>query len=455
MDFLFPLSRKRDTLNLESKGDFYMDQKLSLREKLSYGGGDTASCITFGVTSAYLSYYYTDVAGISLAAVGLILGTARILEAGANLFTGIAIDRTTSRLGRTKPFLYFTTIPLMVMFFLMFVVPDISSAGKTAFAFATYLGFCLLYAANNTAYGTLLSMMTGNVKERLKLNNYKLMGCGFGNMIASLCTLPLVALIGTPGHYSFVSTALIYAIVSLILLGNCALTCKERIGNSPVKMDLKESFCCAIKSRSWIMLCIINCLAFLACVLRSQSSIYYAEYCLNRASLASLLLTMSTVAMLASSPFVAKILSRFGNRSCMFFGFLIFIVFSFVMYLAGGNVPLLILCSFLCGIGSNLATGPAYSMCSDTMDEVEELTGKRPQGLMTSVMMCAMKLGIAAAGMIFTTILDAGNYTPKSAQVSSALAAIRWNMFWLPMIFIGICVVLTFFFQRSSKKSLL
>ena len=49
-------------------------RQLTTMEKLSFGGGDVANCVTFGVTSAYLSYYYTDTVGISVAAVGLILG---------------------------------------------------------------------------------------------------------------------------------------------------------------------------------------------------------------------------------------------------------------------------------------------------------------------------------------------------------------------------------------------
>ena len=87
-------------------------RQLTTMEKLSFGGGDVANCVTFGVTSAYLSYYYTDTVGISVAAVGLILGAARIIEAFANLATGVAIDKVHSRLGRTKPFLYATTIRL-------------------------------------------------------------------------------------------------------------------------------------------------------------------------------------------------------------------------------------------------------------------------------------------------------------------------------------------------------
>ena len=67
-------------------------KQLTTMEKLSFGGGDVANCVTFGVTSAYLSYYYTDTVGISVAAVGLILGAARII-AFANLATGVAIDK--------------------------------------------------------------------------------------------------------------------------------------------------------------------------------------------------------------------------------------------------------------------------------------------------------------------------------------------------------------------------
>lgn len=426
-------------------------KKLSLWEKLSYGGGDVANCITFGVTSAYLSYYYTDIVGIPLAAVGMILGTARILEAGANLCTGIAIDRTISKLGRTKPYLYTTTLPLMVLFSLLFIVPDVSQNWKTVFAFVTYLVFCLLYAVNNTAYGTLLSMMTRDSNERKTLGNYKLFGCGVGNMIASFCTLPLVTLIGNGGHYQFAATSLIYAIISFLFLGNCAISCKERTNETQDKMSVRESLQCAVTSRSWILLCIISCLAFLINGLRNTSCIYYAKYCLGMDSLASILLTMSTISMIVTSPFIAKILTKLGNKNCMILGFSIYIVFTFFMFMAGDHLILLILFAFLSGIGSNLASGPAYTICSDTMDEVEELTGKRPQGIMTSVMMCTMKLGVAVSGIIFSAIMNAGGYAADALQTKTAIIAIHWNLFWLPICLAIICLILALFFDTIRK----
>lgn len=72
--------------------------KISLWEKISFGSGDIASCVTFNFTSSYLSYYYTDIAGI-------------------------AIDRIDSKKGRTRPILYITTLPLAITYFYCFLFP--------------------------------------------------------------------------------------------------------------------------------------------------------------------------------------------------------------------------------------------------------------------------------------------------------------------------------------------
>lgn len=93
--------------------------KLSLWEKFSYSGGDVASCITFGAVSLYLSYYYTDIAGISIAGVGIILGVTRLIEALVNFLTGVAIDGCHFKRGKVKPFMYVTTILLTMMFVLI------------------------------------------------------------------------------------------------------------------------------------------------------------------------------------------------------------------------------------------------------------------------------------------------------------------------------------------------
>lgn len=427
---------------------------LTLWEKLSYGGGDIANCITFGMVSCYLSYYYTDVAGIPLAATGIILGVSRLVEALANFLTGAAIDRTNSSKSHTKPFLYFTTIPLIITFVIVFAVPEVSTISKTAFAFISYTLFCLLYAVNNTAFGTMMSTMTSDANDRRSLNNFKVFGCGLGTLAVSFCTLPLISHIGVDGIFSYAPTALIFGVASLLLLGNCTISCQERIPTMAAeKLKLRESLYLAAKSRAWILLCIVIGIFYIVNILRSQSILYYAKYVLEDESSATLLLTVYTLAMLTVAPFMDKLLNRLGSRNCLVLGFVIFISSSLGIFFAEENMALLSVLVFVSGVGGNLASGPSYVICADAVDEVEQLTGKRPQGLMTSFMMCIMKAGVAAAGALFTVVLNIGGYSADALQQSAgALTAIRWDMIWLPALLSGICLVICLVFGVCFEK---
>ena len=421
--------------------------KISLKEKISFGSGDVASCVTFNVTSSYLSYYYTDIAGISIVVVGIILGISRVLEAIVNFLTGIAIDRINTKIGRTRPIILLTTIPLILMFFLLFFIPDISMEGKIIFAFFTCIGFCVLYAVNNTAYCTMISLLTNDANDRRELGNYKTLGGGIGSLIASFCTLPLITIFGLEGRYQFTPPIIIYAVVSLIILMNCAFVCKERVGTEQENIGFKESISCAVKSKSWIILCIISFLSFMANTLRGQSCIYYAKYCLGIESWATILLTVMTIAQIGTAPFTSKILTKIGNQKNLVCGFSIYIIASLAMAVTGDNLILLVITTFISGIGSTLAGATAFTICSDTMDEVESLTGKRPQGIMTSIMMCAMKLGIAGAGIVSSFVLNKGGYAADQIQSASAINAIHWNMFWIPVIIYILGLYMTRFFK--------
>ncbi len=53
---------------------------LSLLQRISYGSLDVAGNLLYCFSSTYILYFYTDVAGISLAVAGVILLLARIID---------------------------------------------------------------------------------------------------------------------------------------------------------------------------------------------------------------------------------------------------------------------------------------------------------------------------------------------------------------------------------------
>ncbi len=54
--------------------------RLSVKEKIGYGLGDTASNLYFQFFNLFLFYYYTDVFGLNPAAIGYVAPTTAVID---------------------------------------------------------------------------------------------------------------------------------------------------------------------------------------------------------------------------------------------------------------------------------------------------------------------------------------------------------------------------------------
>ena len=96
---------------------------LKITALIGYGLGDFGCNLAFTLGSTFLLYYYTDVAGLSAAAVGTMFFVVRLWDAFADLIAGRAVDRTMTRWGKFRPFILFFAVPLLFLSFLTFRVP--------------------------------------------------------------------------------------------------------------------------------------------------------------------------------------------------------------------------------------------------------------------------------------------------------------------------------------------
>ena len=87
---------------------------LSLLQRISYGSLDVAGNLLYCFGSTYILYFYTDVAGISLAVAGVILLLARIVDGIDAPIWGIIIDKTRSRYGKCRPWFLWLPLPFGV-----------------------------------------------------------------------------------------------------------------------------------------------------------------------------------------------------------------------------------------------------------------------------------------------------------------------------------------------------
>ena len=170
--------------------------KLSIKEKICYGLGDSSANIFLGMTMMFLPYFYTDVLGISAAAMGILFIVARLVDAFYDPFIGNISDRTRTKHGSYRPFLLWLAIPYGISCFLVFLAPDFSPTGKLVYAVITYLFLILMYASTVVPYVALLTTLTADPMDRLSANSWRFPLAKMAFLICSMVAPIFVAWYG-------------------------------------------------------------------------------------------------------------------------------------------------------------------------------------------------------------------------------------------------------------------
>lgn len=82
------------------------DRTVIPQGKIGYGLGDMASNFYLGFFGLFLLYYYTDVFGISPAAAATMLLVTKIIDAVSDPAMGLISDRTNTRWGKYRPYIF-------------------------------------------------------------------------------------------------------------------------------------------------------------------------------------------------------------------------------------------------------------------------------------------------------------------------------------------------------------
>lgn len=118
-------------------------EKLSLKEKVSYGFGDFGNGFMFDLGQLYLLKFFTDVAGIPAAAAGGIFLVSKLFAAFVDPIVGTSIDyrKNIGPKGKFRPYLLYGSFVLAILTILTFISPNLSPTGKLIYAYASYMLF--------------------------------------------------------------------------------------------------------------------------------------------------------------------------------------------------------------------------------------------------------------------------------------------------------------------------
>jgi len=458
--------------------------KLSFGEKVGYSLGDAASNFYWKTFEFFLLFFYTDVFGISAAAVGTMLLITRITDAVADPIMGTIADRTKTRWGHFRPYILWFAAPMAVAGVLTFTTPNLSHGGKLVYAYVTYCLLMFLYTAVNIPYSALMGVMTSNSKERTSLSSFRFIGAFTVATFVQYFTRNLAQFFGLSaaqkaGHsllahpmewfrwffskdfltipadqaHGWQMTMVLYGILAVIMLVLCFAITRERVvPPAQQEADLKRDIVEVAKNRSFVVLLGVLMLVLTAFVVKGSVSAYYFKYFVHREDLLGLFLVSNGLAFLAAV-FATNLIKEYFDKKVLFIGSIGLgglIVCGF--WLAGPmSLGLLfglqIASSFVLGANSPLV----WAMFADTADDAEWRTGRRNTGLVFAAAIFGTKVGVAVGGWVTGLILSLFGYVANADQTTTSLLGIRLSMSLIPGILLVIAAVLMKAYPLNDK----
>lgn len=425
--------------------------KISIREKICYGLGDSSANIFLGMTMMFLPYFYTDVVGISASAMGILFLAARLMDAFSDPIIGNFADKHETKYGHYRPFLLYLAIPYGLSCFLVFLAPDLSYTGKLIYATVTYLFLILMYASTVVPYVGLLSVLTDNPTERLAINSFRFPLAKSAFLLCSIVVPMFVATYDKANEAQAYSHAMT---VIAILAACCTLACffgtKERSKPIIVKTTENESLFDKIKIiaktktlRSFYVFFALTQAAF---TLKGSSAIYYAKYYLGQdeAFLTGLLSAFSIAGILA--PIVAMFLikknvfNKLGMLKVATLGAAVMalpIVFIPSEYYVVSAI-FLILSTFFGELGIVVY----WALPADCADFCELKFNKKMAGVLGAVALFSQKFAMGIVGVGIGAVLALVNYQPNGPVTTEVAMGILTIVSILPIA----CHLISYYF---------
>jgi glycoside/pentoside/hexuronide:cation symporter, GPH family len=431
------------------------NHQLKLKEKLGYAAGDVASNFYWRVFDVFLLIFYTDVFGLSAAAVGTMMLVTRIIDAISDPLMGALADRTSTKYGKFRPYLVWGIIPIAAAGVLTFTVPDLDQDGKLIWAYGTYIFMMLAYTFINVPYGALLGVVTSDSRERTTLTSFRFIGAFSGGSLVAYLTPELVSYLGQGNEQlGWQLTMAVYGGVAAILFYLSFITTQERISppanqQTSVRQDIKDLY----SNKPWIVLFSLALIIMMTITLRASSGTFYLKYYAERPDLIGSF-SMAYLLALATGAAITPWLSQWKDKKT-----LLMILMSIVSILSGlfyfipkDNIALMFIVQILIGLALGPKSPLVFSMYADTADYSHWKNGRRATAMIFSAAAFAQKLGGAFAGAMIGWLLASMGYMANQVQSDASQHGIVLLMTIIPAIFAIGAVLLIRLYSLSDES---
>ncbi len=440
------IAEKRDAINLKTR--------------ISYGLGDTACNIVFGMITALLTLFYTDYAGVPVATVGLVMLVSRVFDGSSDVIMGFIVNKTKSKWGKARPWILWMAVPYCISAVALFLVPQTASSLQFWYIFIVYnLCTTVCYTAINVPLGTLSTRMTRSSHERDMLSVFRMALSPLGKIIAVTFTLPVVKLFGND-KAAWAKTMSIWVVLAFLMLLICFLNCKETVEEDTVKKAAEKGSAGkdvkALLTNQYFWACLI--LWTVTCVHTTIIGTvlpYYCKYQFGNDNLYSYIYTAEIAVLILGAVLSPFLMDKIGKRNLSLIGAIIAVAAQAAFLLNTDSFTWALITTIIRSFGQAPLTAVVFGMMGDTVDFGQWKSHRRTDSLVFGGGSLGFKLGTGITSAVMTSMLAAAGYISSTAggavQPASAIAMIKNIYIWGPILVWSIAVITLLLYKLDKK----
>jgi len=420
-----------------------MEQKLltySKKEQWLFLMAIIGQNVFYGIFANTFAYFLQFTLLVPAWVVGTFMGAARAFDAFTDPLMGVIVDRTNSKWGKCRPYLFIAPALSLIATILCFMSPfgiyghSAAPALVIIWGIATYILFGLAYTVGDIPLWGITSLATEDNEDRNKLLSgarvVAAAGMGLGYIVQPTA-LMLSGKLNGGEPSGFLLTAVIFALLGFFMMQPAPFGMKERIKPQVKKTGLFHAFKVMWGNKPFRQIIVSGVLGspkmLIMVAALPLATYYFADKDPIRGVLyMGLILIGLFVGQYIAIGFTPKLLKKISKKNLFNYSNLFAVIPSilvFVLYKLSPmhmtspvNLGLLAICFTFVGIGLGIPTALMSIMIADCVDYQEYMTGERPDGIFFAGQSFVAKLQAAVATFIAGIGYSAVNFSGEAIE---------------------------------------
>ena len=412
---------------------------------LGYLLGPAGALLLNAVLATYLNVYYTDVLNLTPLWGGLFLTTfpivSKVIDAVTNILMGQVIDRTKTKEGKARPWLFLSAFLVPVTGIALFTVPESSDTVKALWVMISYnLFYSFAYTIFNMSHNLMVPLSTrdGTARGGLSVFNQITTIMMSGILVALVFPMVVMPMLGVDKS-KWITLMCILSIVALPLTLLEYFFTKERVTeeqgeDSHSGLRFGEQLKLLFTDRYMMLIYVYFFVYTIGTTLKNLGLVYYCNYVLGTYNDG---ITQMLVSVIGGIPMgigifaVWPLAKKFGKRNVTMVGFVLYAVGSLICWMFSTNLVMVLIGQFIKNVGGLPCAYVFMALFADCLDHLEWKSDKRLDGAAMSIynIIAVAMVGIMT-GVFNWMLARAGYLAPftagSAAEASAKLAENGW-----------------------------